>query len=176
MEATQTETQKGTLSFSGVIISRYVDPKTGEYIPGSEQVDHNMVVDIGAIEIVKWLANATPGTAGSFKYMALGGTGTAAAHGQTALISEFTGTGTYVRIAGTQTAINEVLYPANGAKCYQVVATFPASTGLTSVAEYGLFDQLAAGGKMLIRAVFSPVRDNANNALEVTYQLTVAPQ
>jgi hypothetical protein len=171
--------KQSTINFSGKVISRYRNPETGEIVPGSEQVDENMVVDTGAIELVKWLVNSSPQSAGAFKYMGLGTSTTAAAHGQTALIGELTGgTPTYTRIAGTQSAVNEVLYPANGAKVYQLDATFPATTatGSNAVGEYGLFNQLAAGGIMLVRAVFSPVRDNQNNVLEVIYQLTVAPQ
>ena len=170
----------GTLKLSGRVITRYKNPETGEYVPESEQVDTNMVVDVGAINIVKWLANSTPASAGAFKYMGIGTVNTAAAHGQTALLGELTGgSPTYARISGTQSAINEVLYPANGAKCYQVVAEFPATTatGADTIAEYALFDSAIGGtSNMLIRAVFAPVRDNKNNNLEVTYQLTVAPQ
>jgi hypothetical protein len=164
--------ETGELKFKGRVISRYIDPKTGEYIPGSEQIDTNMVVDTGAVAIVKWLANATAPADGAFKYMALGSSATAAAHAQAALVAEYTGVGAYVRISGTQTVAAE---GGNGNKVYQVVALFPAFTGGSAVREYGLFDQLAAGGTMLIRAVFSVARDNENNSLEITYQLTVAP-
>lgn len=163
---------KGSLKFYGRVITRYKNPKTGEYIPGSEQINENMVVDTGAVEIVKWLANSTPVSAGVFKYLALGSGSTAAAHGQTTLVTEYTGVGTYARISGTQSVQAE---GANGNKIYQVVAEFPACAGCSAAAELGLFNQLAVGGTMLIRLVLSPVRDNENNDLEVTYQLTVAP-
>jgi len=172
--------EAGSLKLSGKVITRYKNPITGEYVPGSEQVDTNMVVDLGAVNIVKWLANSTPVLAGAFKFMGVGTVATAAAHGQTALLGELTaGTPAYARISGTQTCVNEVLYPANGAKVYQVLAEFPATsaTGSSAIAEYALFDSAIGGTSvMLIRAVFSPTRDLANNNIEVTYQLTVAPQ
>jgi hypothetical protein len=166
------ETGEGVLKFKGEVISRYKDPKTGEYIEGSEQIDTNMVVDGGAVEIVKWLANSSAAADGAFKYMALGSGSTAAGHAQTALVSEYTGVGTYVRISGTQSVQAESSY---GNKVYQVIAEFPAFAGGSAAREYGLFDQLAAGGTMLIRAVFAVARDNENNNLEITYKLTVAP-
>jgi len=160
------------LKMSGRVISRYLDPVTLEPIPGTEQIDENMVVDIGAVAIAAWLANSTPKAAGAFKYMALGSGATAAAHGQTALVAEYTGVGVYVRVSGTQSVQAE---GSNGNKVYQVVATFAASTGMVAVAELALFDQLAVGGSMLNRLVLSPVRDNLNNTVEYTYQLTIAP-
>jgi hypothetical protein len=163
---------KDGLMFKGVAITRYKNPITGEYIPGSEQINENMVVDTGAVEIVKWLANSSPASAGAFQYMALGSGVTAAAHGQTSLVTEYTGVGTYARISGTQSVQAEGAY---GNKVYQVLAEFPACTGCSAAGEIGLFNQLAVGGTMLIRLVLSPVRDNENNALEITYQLTVAP-
>ena len=161
----------GTLTLSGKAIIRYKNPETGEYV-GEPVVYTNMVVDTGAAAIAAWLANATPVAAGTFKYMGLGSGSTAAAHGQTALVSEYTGVGTYARISGTQSIQAE---GSNGNKVYQVVAEFPACTGCSAAAELGLFSQLAVGGTMLCRLVLSPTRDNQNNALEITYQLTVAP-
>ena len=82
-----------------------------------------------------------------YRTWGLGSTATAAAHGQTALLGEYTGTGTYVRILAT----------------------------LAAAAEFGMFSQLAVGGTMYNRSVLSPTRDNENNALEIIYQCTVAP-
>jgi hypothetical protein len=160
------------LKFYGEVTTRYKNPVTGEYIPGSEQTDRNMVVDTGAVEIVKWLANATPAAAGIFKYVGIGSTATAAAHGQTALLAEYSAGG-YTRITGTQSVQAE---SGNGNKVYQVVAEFPVEATRTAVAEMGLFNSATpAGSIMMVRLVFSPTRDNANNTLEITYKLTVAP-
>ena len=154
----------------GKVISRYKDPKTGEYIPGSEQVDYNKLVDGGAVELVKWLANSTPVAAGAFHHVGIGSTATAAAHGNTALGAEYSAGG-YARIIGTQSVQAESSY---GNKVYQVIAEFPAVTGRSAVAEMGIFDA-ATTGTMLIRLVFSPVRDNESNTLEITYKLTIEP-
>ena len=166
----QTIKESGMLK--GRVISRYLDPVTMEPIPGTEQIDENMVVDTGAIEIVKWLYGSGSVATGAFKYMALGSSATAASHAQTTLVAEYTGTGTYARVSGTQSIQND---GGSVAKVYQVVAQFGASTGMSAVAELGLFTQLAVGGTMLNRLVLSPTRDNLNNAVEYTYQLTVAP-
>ena len=160
------------LPFKGRANTRYKDPKTGEYVPGSEQIDENMVLDLGAVDSVKWLANSTPKSSGVFKYVGIGSTATAAAHGQTGLLAEYS-TGGYARIVGTQSVQAE---GGNGNKVYQVIAEFPATAGRTAVAEMVLFDSAVGGTSApLIRLVFSPVRDNESNALEITYQLTVAP-
>jgi hypothetical protein len=160
------------MRLEGRVISRYLDPVTWKRIPGTVQVDENMVVDTGAIEIVKWLYGSGAVSTGAFKYMGLGSSATAAAHAQTALLAEYTGTGVYVRVSGTQSIQND---GGGVAKVYQVVSQFAASTGMAAVAELGLFTQLAVGGTMLNRLVLSPTRDNLNNAVEYTYQLTVAP-
>ena len=154
----------------GKVISRYKDPITGEYIPGSEQIDYNKLVDVGAVELVKWLANSTPVTAGVFHHVGIGSTATAADHANTTLGTEYS-TGGYARIIGTQSVQAEGAY---GNKVYQVIAEFPAVAGRSAVAEMGIFDA-ATTGTMLIRLVFSPVRDNESNTLEITYQLTIEP-
>jgi len=156
----------------GKVISRYKDPLTGEYIPGSEQVDYNKLVDTGAVAIVKWLANSTAVADGAFKYVGIGSTATAAAHGNTALGAEYSAGG-YARIVGTQSVQAEAGW---GNKVYQVIAEFPAIGGRSAVAEMGIFDSAVGGTNvMLIRLVFSPVRDNESNTLEITYQLTIEP-
>lgn len=166
------------LRLTGKVMTRYLDPITLN--PTSDwQINHNLVVDTGAVEIVKWLVNSSAIADGAFKYMALGSTGTAAAHGQTALLSEYADSSTpgalYAREVAVLAAVAEGAY---GNKVYQATATFAASTQTDrdKVAEFGMFNTLASGtGIMYNRSVLSPVRDNMYNALEIIYQCTVAP-
>lgn len=165
----------------GKVMSRYLDPVTFE--PTSDwQVDYNMVVDTGAVEIVKWLCNETPAAAGAIKYMGLGATATAAAHDQTALLAEYADSSTpgseYARATATLLAVETTAESGNGKKTYRATGNFAASnqTNRDVVAEFGMFTAAASGaGVMLNRSVFSPVKDNKNNALQVVYELTVAP-
>lgn len=162
------------IKITGEIISRYLYPGTNIEVPGSRQVDHNLVVDTGAIEIAKWLVNDSAQADGLFKYMALGSGVTAAGSTQTALVTEYTGVGTYVRILAALTRTTE--QPAGTiSKVYTAIATFPSFTGGSAVKEFGMFTTLAVGGVMFNRSVFATTRDNENNDLEITYNCTVAP-
>ena len=168
----------GMIRMNGIVKTRYLDPVTLH--PTSDwMIDKNLVVDVAAVEIVKWLADATPQAAGLWSYMALGSGSTAAAHDDTGLTTEFAdsavGGSEYARAVSVLTAEAS---GANGDKVYQAVATFAASaqTNRDVVKEFGMFTTLESGsGVMFNHSVFTVVRDNKNNALEIIYQCTVAP-
>ena len=167
------------IKITGEVISRYLYPGTNIEVPGSRQVDHNLVVDTGAIEIVKYLQGATTIEAkGAFKYMGIGTTATAAASINTSLTGELTGgTPTYARIVAPLTITTE--QPAGTiSKVFTAIATFAqtTATGSNLIREFGLFDSALAGTNVLFnRSVFATARDNENNDLEITYNCTVAP-
>lgn len=173
-------TDKGTtIRLAGEVITEYLYPGTKIVVPGSRMVDHNLVVDTGAMEIVKWLQGATTvESKGAFKYMGIGSGSTAAGSTQIALVTELTaGTPTYARQVATLTITTE--QPAGTiSKVFTAVATFPqnTSTGSDVIKEFALFDSALAGTSVMFnRSVFATARDNANNDLQITYNCTVAP-
>jgi phage-related tail protein len=89
----------------------------------------------------------------------VGTSSTAAAAGQTALVSES------ARGALTSTTVtnNEIAY----------VETFAAGTATAALTEAGIFDA-SSGGDMLCRTVFSVVNKGANDSMTITWTITVS--
>ena len=52
-------------------------------------------------------------------------------------------------------------------------ATFPAGTGTGAVVEAGILNA-SSGGTLLCRTVFSVVNKGANDAMTITWQITVS--
>ena len=116
----------------------------------------NLVVTVGK----EFIASRMVGTsAGVMSHMAVGSDNTAAASGDTALGSEL---GRVAIIPGT----------SSGAVA-TFVATFPAGTGTGAVVEAGLFNA-SSSGTMLCRTVFSVVNKGADDAMTITWQVTVS--
>ena len=155
------------LRLSGRVITKEIDPVTKkvvkEYPP-----EKNIVTYVGANAICKWLSDDTALAAGVFEHMGIGYGETAAAATQTALVSEL---GT--RVASTQTV--ETDGGTSQDIIYQCVATFSAteSANFNTIWEFGMFSA-STDGSMLNRIKFATARDNYNNDLEITYQLTVS--
>jgi hypothetical protein len=88
------------------------------------------------------------------------------------------GTGTTAE-ANTQTALTTPAAEARvtgaitspSAALHRVIATITSASG-QSIAEVGLFDQLAAGGTMLIRAVFTAIPLVTNDQIQFTLDFT----
>lgn len=93
-----------------------------------------------------------------FNYHASGTGTTAEAVGDTALVTE---TGT--RVAGTQSS------PAGGQ--YRTVATVAYASTL-AITEHGVFSQLATGGTLLDRSVFTAINVVNGDSIQFTYTIT----
>lgn len=116
----------------------------------------NLVVTTGKA----FIASRMVGTdATVMSHMAIGADSTAAANADTALGSEL---GRVAITSGTAT---------DAVATY--VATFPAGTGTGAVVEAGLFNA-SSSGTMLCRTVFSVVNKGANDAMTITWQVTVS--
>lgn len=116
----------------------------------------NLVVTAGK----NYVASRMEGTDSSvMSHMAIGTSDTAAAAGQTALGSESARTG----LSSTTVTNNEVVY----------VDSFPAGTGTGGIKEAGIFNA-SSGGTMLCRTVFSVVNKGANDAMTITWTVTVS--
>ena len=116
----------------------------------------NLVVTAGK----NYVASRMEGTDSSvMSHMAIGTSDTTAAAGQTALGSESARTG----LSSTTVTNNEVVY----------VDSFPAGTGTGGIKEAGIFNA-SSGGTMLCRTVFSVVNKGANDAMKITWTVTVS--
>lgn len=116
----------------------------------------NLVVTVGK----NFVASRMVGTAANvMSNMAIGSNNTAAAAGDTALGAEL---GRVVLASASATAA-VVTY----------TATFPAGTGTGAVVEAGIFNN-TTGGTMLCRTVFSVVNKGADDAMSVTWTVTIS--
>lgn len=126
---------------------------------GQVKAEHdfkNLVVTVGK----NFVASRMVGTASAvMSDMAIGSGTTAAAVGDTALESEL---GRVTLTSGT----------ASGAVA-TYTATFPAGTGTGAVTEAGIFNASSAG-TMLCRTVFSVVNKGADDAMSVTWTVTIS--
>lgn len=117
----------------------------------------NLVVTTGLGFIASRMKDAT---ATAMSHMAIGAGSTAAAAGQTALVTES------ARVALTSTTVtgNQVVY----------LATFPAGTpaSLTAITEAGLFNA-GSSGTMLCRTVFAAVNKDVSDTMSITWTVTI---
>jgi hypothetical protein len=116
----------------------------------------NLVVTVGKNFVASRMVGAT---ANVMSHMAVGSGTTAAAPGDTALGSELG----RVALATSTATTNVVSY----------TATFPAGTGTGAVTEAGIFNASSAG-TMLCRTVFSVVNKGVDDALSVTWTITIS--
>jgi hypothetical protein len=116
----------------------------------------NLVVTVGKT----FVASRMVGVASNImSHMAIGSGGTAAAAGDTALGAELG----RVALATATSSSNVVTY----------TATFAAGTGTGAVVEAGLFNA-ASAGTMLCRTVFAVVNKGADDAMSVTWTVTIS--
>jgi hypothetical protein len=115
----------------------------------------NLVVTTGK----GFIAARMVGTPTEMSHMALGASSTAAANGDTALGSELG----RVALASDSASGAVVTY----------TASFPAGTATGAVVEAGIFNA-SSGGTMLCRTVFAVVNKGADDAMSVTWAITVS--
>jgi hypothetical protein len=120
----------------------------------------NLVVTAGKTFIAASIAKTTNSPA-AMTHMGLGTGTTAAAAGDTALQTPIAGS--RVTFASVTPAANVVTYVAN----------FPAGIGTGAVTEAGIFNDPTTG-TLLCRTVFSVVNKGANDAMSITWQITVS--
>jgi hypothetical protein len=115
----------------------------------------NLVVTTGK----EFIAARMVGTPTAMSHMALGSNNTAAANGDTALGGELG------RVAlASATATGAVV---------TYTASFPAGTATGAVVEAGVFNA-SSSGTMLCRTVFAVVNKGADDAMSVTWAITVS--
>jgi hypothetical protein len=106
-----------------------------------------------------FIAGRMVGTPTTMSHMAVGSSSTAAANGDTALGASLG------RVALTSSS-------SSGA-VVTYVATFPPGTGTGAVVEAGVFNDPTAG-TMLCRTVFAVVNKGADDAMSITWAITVS--
>lgn len=116
----------------------------------------NLVVTVGK----NFVASRMVGTASAvMSHMAIGASSTPAAPGDTALGSQLG------RVAlGSATATTNVV---------TYTATFPAGTGTGAVVEAGIFNDPTVG-TMLCRTVFAVVNKGVDDAMSITWTVTIS--
>lgn len=141
------------LKVKGDLIVKLFD-KNGQV--KEERVIPNLVVTAGK----GFIASRMVGTSANvMSHMAIGSDSTAPAAGDTALGGELG------RVALTSSTA------AGAVTTY--VATFPAGTGTGAVVEAGIFNA-ASSGTMLCRTVFSVVNKGVDDAMQITWAITVS--
>ena len=116
----------------------------------------NLVVTAGLTFICSRMAGTSPAV---MSHMALGSSATAAAAGQTDLVS----------ILGSREALDSTSASAN---TITYVSSFEAGEGTGAVAEAGIFNA-ASGSTMLCRTVFPVVNKQADDTMSVTWTITL---
>ena len=118
---------------------------------------HNLVVSTGLTFICSRMAGTS---AGVMSHMALGSGTTAAAAGQTDLVSIL---GSREALDSTSASSNTITY----------VSSFEAGEGTGAVTEAGVFNA-ASSGTMLCRTVFPAVNKQADDTMSVTWTITLS--
>jgi hypothetical protein len=116
----------------------------------------NLVVNSGLAFITSRMAGTSSEV---MSHMALGSSTTAAAAGQTDLLS----------ILGSREALDST---SDSANVITYVASFEAGDATGAVTEAGIFNALTAG-TMLCRTVFDVVNKQADDTMTVTWQITL---
>jgi hypothetical protein len=124
----------------------------------AERLVQNLVVDAGENHIADQLSSAPGGAA--MGWMAIGTGSTAAAFGDTALVTEIDRNA----LTSRTDAVNVVTY----------IGTWAAGDGTNAaLREAGIFNQSSLGGTMLARTVYSSLAKAAGDTLTIYWTLTL---
>jgi len=132
--------------------------KTGKVKETREE--KNLVVNTGLAYIVSRMTGTSKSV---MSHMALGSGTTAAAAGQTDLVS----------ILGSREALDSTTITGTNNEKVQYVCGFEAGDGTGAVTEAGLFNA-SSSGDMLCRTVFSVVNKAADDTMTVTWTITLS--
>jgi hypothetical protein len=120
----------------------------------------NLVVNAG----LAYIASRMTGTAKNvMSHMALGSGTTAAASGQTDLVS----------ILGSREALDSITISGSNNEKVVYVASFEAGDATGAVTEAGIFNA-ASSGDMLCRTKFNVVNKAADDTMSVTWTITLS--
>lgn len=120
----------------------------------------NLVVNAGLAYIISRMVGTSKAV---MSHMALGAGTTAAAAGQTDLVS----------MLGAREALDSTTITGTNSEKVQYVSTFEPGDATGAVTEAGIFNA-ATGGDMLCRTVFPVVNKAADDQMAVTWTITLA--
>lgn len=124
------------------------------------RVVKNLIVNTGLAYIISRMVNTSKAV---MTHMALGSSTTAAAAGQTDLITT----------VGSREALDSSTISGSNNEKVVYVSTFEAGDATGAITEAGIFNS-SSGGDMLCRTVFSVVNKAADDAMSVTWTITLA--
>lgn len=148
-----------TLKVTGELQITVFDQATGA-VKDARNVK-NLVVAVGKTFIAASMLKTSSNSPAAMTHMELGTGTTAAASGDTAL---------QTAIAGSRTTLSSATSSAN---VVTYTASFGAGVGTGAVTEAGIFNA-ASAGTMLCHTVFSVVNKGANDAMTITWAITVS--
>lgn len=148
-----------TLKVTGAVQITVFDQTTGK-VKDTREIK-NLVVTTGKTFIAAAMLKTTTNSPAAMTHMELGTGVTAAAVGDTTL---------QTALAGSRTALSSATSAAN---VVTYVSSFPAGVGTGAVTEAGIFNA-ASAGTLLCRTVFSVVNKGANDAMTITWAITVS--
>jgi hypothetical protein len=119
----------------------------------------NLVVTAGKTFIAASMLKTTTNSPVAMSHMAVGSGTTAAAIGDTAL--------------GTQLARVALATATSSGAVVTYTASFPAGTGTGAITEAGILNN-STGGTLLCRSVFSVVNKGSDDAMSITWTVTVS--
>ena len=119
----------------------------------------NLVVTAGKGFIAVSMLKTTTNSPAAMSHMAIGSNNTAAANADTAL--------------GTELGRVSLASATNSGAVTTYTATFPAGTGTGAVVEAGILNA-SSSGTLLCRTVFAVVNKGADDAMSITWAITVS--
>jgi hypothetical protein len=120
----------------------------------------NLVVNSGLAYIASRMVGTSKST---MSHMALGSSTTAAAAGQSDLVS----------VLGSREALDSTTISGSNNERVVYVSSFEAGDATGAVTEAGIFNA-ASSGDMLCRTVFSVVNKEADDTMSVTWTITLS--
>lgn len=120
----------------------------------------NLVVNAGLAYIISRMVGTSKAV---MSHMALGSNGTAAAAGQTDLLA----------LLGAREALDSSTISGTNSEKVVYVASFEPGDATGAIQEAGIFNA-ASAGDMLCRTVFSVVNKGADDAMTVTWTITLS--
>lgn len=129
-----------------------------------ETQENNLVVSTGLAFIAQSMLKTTTNSPAAMTHMAVGTGSTAAAAGQTALITESARVALTSSTNVTTTVTNDAI---------QYVATFNPGTATAAITEAGIFNA-ASAGTMLARVAFAVINKGALDTLTITWKITLS--
>lgn len=124
------------------------------------QTVENLVVNAGLAYIISRMVNTSKTVMG---FMAVGSGTTAAAAGDTALVSQL----------GSRKALDSTTITGSNNEKVQYICTFAAGEGTGAITEAGIFNA-SSSGDMLCRTVFAVVNKAADDTMVITWTVTLS--